>query len=78
MRIHHSFFEDASYERRWNTWGGALRTRYMKDFELRPLRVQDHQGWGLWLQASGHENARIHDNTFHNNVSNRTQRRPSL
>ncbi|MGB3778725.1 MAG: RICIN domain-containing protein [Tunicatimonas sp.] len=69
VRIHHSFFEDASYERRCNTWGGALRTRYMKDFELDHCEFKTTKGGGYGYKASGHENARIHDNTFHNNVS---------
>ncbi len=69
VRIHHSSFEDASYTRLCNTWGGAVRTRYMKDFELDHCAFKTTKGGAYGYKASGHENARIHDNIFHNNTS---------
>ena len=69
VRVHHSYFEDASYARLCNTWGGALRTRYMKDFELDHCEFTTTRGGAYGYKASGHENARIHDNIFHNNTS---------
>ena len=69
VRIHHSSFEDASYTRLCNTWGGAVRTRYMNDFELDHCAFRTTKGGAYGYKASGHENARIHDNIFHNNTS---------
>ncbi len=69
VRVHHSLFEDATYTRLCNTWGGAIRTRYMKDFELDHCEFKTTKGGGYGYKASGHENAKIHDNIFRNNTS---------
>ena len=65
VRIHHSLFEDASYERLCNTWGGALRTRYMNDFTLDHCEFKTTKGGAYGYKGSGHENAKVHDNLFH-------------
>ena len=65
VRIHHSFFEDASYERLCNTWGGALRTRYMNDFTLDHCEFKTTKGGAYGYKGSGHEDAKVHDNLFH-------------
>ncbi len=69
VNIHHCLFKDASYTRLCNTWGGGLRTRYMKDFELSHCAFKTTKGGGYGYKASGHENAKIHDNIFHNKVT---------
>ena len=69
VNIHHCQFEDASYEKHCGYWSGGLRTRYMKDFELHHCAFKTTKGGGYGYKASGHENAKIHDNLFHNNAS---------
>ena len=68
FNIHHCKFEDASYKQLCY-WGGAVRTRYVKDFTLHHCEFKTTKGGGYGYKASGHENAKIHDNIFHNNTS---------
>ena len=65
VRIHHSFFENASYVEKCNTYGGAIRTRYMNALELDHCEFKLTKGWGYGYKGSGHENAKVHDNVFH-------------
>ena len=69
VHIHDSDFYNATYERLCNTWGGSLRTRYMKNFELDRCKFETTKGGGYGYKASGHENAKVHHNTFLNNTS---------
>ncbi|MGB3851016.1 MAG: right-handed parallel beta-helix repeat-containing protein [Tunicatimonas sp.] len=62
-------FEDASYEKHCNEWGGGMRTRYVEDMELSHCEFKTTKGGGYGYKASGHENAKIHDNIFHNKVT---------
>ena len=62
-------FEDASYERHCNEWGGGMRTRYVEDIEVQQCEFKTTKGGGYGYKASGHENAKIHDNVFHNKVT---------
>ena len=63
------FFEDASYEKHCSEWGGAMRTRYVRDVEISRCSFRTTKGGGYGYKASGHENAKIHDNVFHNKVT---------
>ena len=69
VNIHHSFFENASYKDLSCFWGGAIRTRYMEDFELHHCEFKTTKGGGYGYKGSGHKRAKIHDNIFHNNTS---------
>ncbi len=62
-------FEDASYEKHCSEWGGGMRTRYVKDIEVVNCAFKTTKGGGYGYKASGHENAKIHDNIFHNKVT---------
>ena len=69
INVHGCFFEDASYERHCNEWGGGMRTRYVEDVEVANCEFKTTKGGGYGYKASGHENAKIHDNIFHNKVT---------
>ncbi len=69
INVQGCFFEDASYERYCNEWGGGMRTRYVKDIEVANCEFKTTKGGGYGYKASGHENAKIHDNIFHNKVT---------
>ena len=69
FNIHHSNFEDASFEKHCGYWSGGLRTRYIRDFELHHCEFKTTKGGAYGYKASGHRKAKIHDNVFHNNVS---------
>ncbi len=67
--MHHVEFIDGSYERLCNTWGAAIRTRYMRDFELDHCEFSFTKGSAYGYKAEGHERAKIHDNNFRGNSS---------
>lgn len=69
INVQGCFFEDASYEKHCSEWGGGMRTRYMKDIEVQQCEFKTTKGGGYGYKASGHENAKIHDNVFHNKVT---------
>ncbi len=69
INVQGCFFEDASYEKHCSHWGGGMRTRYVKDIEIANCEFKTTKGGGYGYKASGHENAKIHDNIFHNKVT---------
>ena len=69
INVQGCFFEDASYEKHCGHWGGGMRTRYVKDIEVANCEFKTTKGGGYGYKASGHENAKIHDNIFHNRVN---------